>query len=344
MSASAIMRAIRFGPYSLRYRPRVVFVAVLCTLLLAAMALITVLSAGAHLTLSEVWTGLMGSGDAATIRSVRSRRIPRILVAMMVGGALGVSGAIIQSLSRNVLGSPDLMGLTVGAAATAGYYILYIGIDVLGTALAAAAGGIGAAILVYALAIRDGTINGLQLVLVGIGVGATLGASIDLLVIWSDVRQATDVAMWRAGSLSGRGWPHVWMMALSLALLLPPLAGFARHVNLIEMGDDAATSLGVRTEHVRRLATLGAVLLACAATAVAGPIAFVALAAPHIARRLMRCAAVPLLGGFLFGALLLLVADYVSVTVNLGWRTPVGLITSFLGGSYLVWLLAMRRT
>ena len=211
-----------------------------------------------------------------------------LITAIGVGGSLGVAGAVFQTLSRNVLGSPDIIGFTTGAATAAVVQIVFFGGGVLQTAGAAVLGGMLTALLVYALARKDGVSGGLRLVLVGIGVGAMLSAVMSFLVVRADIDDATVVQQWTAGSLTGRGWPHAVSVAIAVGVLVPALVVVSRRVTMMEMGDDAASSLGISVERYRFAGILLAVALTGAATAATGPIAFVALAAPQIARRLAR--------------------------------------------------------
>ncbi len=335
-------RTARLGPWSVRLAPRALAVGAAALLVLAVIAVVTLGTGRLGLSPAEAWSAIWGRGDASAVRSVQGRRLPRLVTAMGVGGALGVSGAVFQSLARNALASPDVIGFTTGAATGAVVQILFAGGGVLETALAAVGGGLVTAFVVYGLARKDGVTGGLRLVLVGIGVGAVLGAVTDFLMVRAEVADAALAQLWSAGSLTGRGWPHALAVLTAVAVLLPMIAGVARRVTLMEMGDDVAASLGVRVERYRLAAAALGVLLVAGAVAAAGPISFVALAAPQIARRLARGSGVLVMTSFLVGAALLAGADLLAQTVEIGLRTPVGLVTSLLGGLYLVWLLGRR--
>nr|WP_307299367.1 iron chelate uptake ABC transporter family permease subunit [Microbacterium natoriense] len=285
---------------------------------------------------------VIGDVFPATVRSVWARRMPRALTALLVGAGLAMSGAIFQSLSRNPLGSPDIIGFTTGAATGAVAQIILFHGGVLETSIAAMAGGLVTASLVYVLARRDGISGGVRLVLVGMGVGAAMGAITALLMVRADINDATVAQLWSAGSLTGRGWPHVTILLFVLLLLVPMLISCARTVSFLEMGDDAARSLGVSAERNRVVALILGVAAAAVAVAAAGPIAFVAFAAPQIARRLAPAPGVQLGVSALTGSLLLLLADLLAQNLEIGLRTPVGLVTSLLGGLYLLCLLARR--
>ncbi|WP_298040270.1 iron chelate uptake ABC transporter family permease subunit [uncultured Microbacterium sp.] len=220
--------------------------------------------------------------------------------------------------------------------------IVLFGGGVWQTAAAAIAGGLTTAVVVYLLSRRDRVSGGTRLVLVGIGVGSALSALTSLLMVRASMDNASVAQLWTSGSLTGRGWPYVLALAVGILLIVPALAVISRSVSYLEMGDDAAQSLGIPAERMRLIAMMLAVMLAAIAVAAAGPIAFIAFAAPHIARRIRPSTGVQLGVSALTGALLLVLADLLSANLDVGLRTPAGLVTSLLGGVYLLWLLARR--
>lgn len=335
-------RVLRTGPWSVRYDPVVVALGTALVVLIVVAGVVTMLQGTLHLSPREVVDALLGSGEERAIRTVRGRRLPRLLTAVLVGGCLGASGSVFQSMSRNVLGSPDIIGFTTGAATGAVIQIVVFDGGVVRTAIAAVVSGLLTALAVYLLARKDGVSGGYRLILVGIGMGATLGSVTSFLLVRASIQDASVVQQWSAGSLTGRGWPHVAYVACAAAVLLPALMATSRDLTYLEMGDDVAGSLGISVERVRfRVLVLG-VGLAAVATAATGPISFVALAAPQIVARLTRRSGVRLVPSFLMGSALLVLADLLSQSVDVGLRTPVGLVTSLLGGLYLLWLLARK--
>lgn len=346
MSAAALSvpsgRVVRVGPLSLRVRPRVLLVGALLLLVLLAIITASLLIGSQRLGFSDLAAVVTGEARPSLTRSVLGRRLPRALTAALVGALLGMSGAAFQSLSRNPLGSPDIIGFTSGAATAAVFQIVVLGGGMIATAIAAVLGGIVTALIVYLLARRDGITGGLRLVLVGIGVGAVVSAISALLIARADIDDALLAQLWSSGSLTGRGWPHVWATLAALAVVGPVLLRLGRDLALIEMGDDSAHGVGVQVERTRFFAVIVAVAAAAAATAATGPIAFIAFAAGQIARRLAPVPGVLLGLSALIGAALLAGADLLSQNLDVGLRTPVGLVTSVLGGLYLLWLLARR--
>ena len=338
------MTALAFRGLSLRVHMRSL---VVCALLLAAMLVAAVVSIGTGdfpLSAGDVVATLVGRGDPASEFIVETLRLPRVLTAVLVGAAFGIAGAIFQSISRNPLGSPDMIGFTVGSVTGAVLVILVIDGTTSQIAAGAIGGGLVTAVIIYVLALRGG-VQGYRLVLVGIGVAAVLQAINAYLVARATREDAYEAAHWMIGSVNGRGWEHVAPMAAALAVLVPAALLLARPLALLEMGDDAARALGVSAERSRLALIIVAVGLTAVATASTGPIAFVALAAPQIARRLTRSATPSLIPAAIMGSLLLVTSDLAAQRL-LSIDLPVGVMTGALGGVYLCWLLrsGWRRT
>jgi iron complex transport system permease protein len=286
----------------------------------------------------DVIATLFGGGDRATSFVIETLRLPRALCGLLIGLALGASGAIFQSLTRNPLGSPDIVGFIQGASAAAVLEIVVFGGGTFAVAAGATVGGVATALLVYALAARGGA-PGYRLILVGIGVSFMLVAVTDFLLTRSTLEEAQQANVWLTGSLNGRGWEHVRPIAATLVVLAPVIAVLARELRTLELGDEAARGLGVPVERSRFALVLVAVALCAVATASAGPIVFVALAAPQIARRLTRAGGPGVACAALTGAVLLLAADCASQRIPGDLQLPVGVLTGVLGGIYLTWLL-----
>lgn len=331
------------GRISLRTRPRTLLV---CGLLLTAAAAVGVLAIGTGdypLSPLDVLRTLAGGGPPGADFVVTDIRLPRLLTGLLVGAALGVSGAVFQSLSRNPLGSPDIVGFTTGSASGGLLAIIVLGGGTALVPFGAIAGGLATAAAVHLLTRRGGGAHGYRLVLTGIGVSAVLGAVNSYLLTRANLNEAQQAVVWLAGSLNGRGWEHVVPVAIALAVLLPATAALARPLSLLEMGDDAALGLGVPVARTRLALLVAAVALAAVATAAAGPVPFVALAAPQLARRLTRDPGPNLLPAAFMGALLAVAADYLAQRLLGGRELPVGIMTAAVGGIYLLWLLTRER-
>ena len=339
-------KTLRAGGYSLVVKPRA---AVGTGLLLAATATLAVvaMSVGTlDLRFVEVVNHLFrpaaaeaGGGAVPGGQVVRNIRLPRVITAIFAGAGLGVSGSVFQSLSRNALGSPDVIGFTTGAATGAISQIILFQAGPLQVALGAVVGGILTAAVVYLLSRKAGVTGGYRLVLVGIGVGAVLGAINGLLLVLGDLDNAIAANLWLSGSLDARNWGHALAVMTGVVLLIPGVALLGRRASLMEMGDDLASQLGVPVERTRLLLMLIAVVLAGVATGATGPIAFVALAAPQLVARLTRSQALPVISAAAMGACLLVVSDLVSQLLPLKAAFPIGRMTGILGGMYLIWLL-----
>ncbi|MEV5500003.1 iron chelate uptake ABC transporter family permease subunit [Nonomuraea fuscirosea] len=332
---------VRVGPWSVRLAPRALFVT---ALLVVAGFCVTVaaLSTGEFtVPVPDILDALFGQGTPVAELIVGKLRAPRVVTGLLVGAAFGISGAIFQSLTRNPLGSPDFIGFTAGAS-TGGIVAVVSGGSAAMIAGGALTGCVVTAVLVYALAYRGG-VQGYRLVLVGIGANALLVALNSYLLTRANINDAATAGAWLTGSLSGRGWDHALPVALALLVLLPVCAYVSRPMRMIEMGDDAARAMGIRVEIVRGAALTAGVLLSGVATAAAGPVVFVALAAPQLARRLTRSPGVTMGASALMGAVLLTGADLAAQRLLAPTQLPVGVLTAAIGGTYLVLLLRKDR-
>lgn len=330
----------RLGPASGVRRPR----AVLLPVLLAGVAFLLVAVSTARgdypLPLVDVVRTLLGGGDSTDRLVVVDLRLPRALTGLLVGTALGVSGAVTQSLARNPLASPDVLGITQGASAAA-VAVVVLGLGgTVGLPLAALAGGLLAATLVVLLGATGG-VQGLRIVLVGVGVGAALTSLTSYLMLRAQISELGLAMVWLTGSLDGRGWQHVVPVGVAVVLALGLCAVLAPALATLRLSEDSARALGVRVPLARGALLLAAVVLAAAATAAAGPIAFVALVAPQIAARVLRGPGPALLTSGLVGGVLLLGADLVARTL-LPVELPVGVVTAAIGAPYLLLLLVTR--
>ncbi|WJV51382.1 FecCD family ABC transporter permease [Streptomyces flavofungini] len=274
---------------------------------------------------------------------VGTLREPRMVVGLLVGAAFGVAGALIQTVARNPLASPDIIGISQGASAvTVGAMTFGVTSYTLLPYLSVA-GGILAALLVYVFAWRGG-LHATRFVLIGIGFAIALRSVTTLFMTKGDYLVAQQAQIWMTGSLNGRGWPEADPLALTLLVLLPFVAWAARAQRTAAMDDDTATALGVRLGRVRFGLVLLGVVLASVATGAAGPVDFVALLAPQIARRLTRTAQIPLLGSALLGALIVVLADLLARKLFAPTELPVGVLTAAVGAPYLIWLIIRSRS
>lgn len=312
-------------------------------ILVAVVALAIALTVGrASLSVGEVVNTLLGGGDRNSRYIVLERRLPRALTGILVGAALGVAGALLQTLLRNPLASPDVIGITTGSSAAAVFLLTVVGTTGAMVSLGALVGGVVTATLMYLLAWRDG-VSGYRLVLIGIGLAAILASAVSYMMSRAQVTTAHDALVWLTGSLNGRGWGDLAPLAVAMVILLPACAVLAGPLGALRCGDDLARGLGVRVEPARVGLLLCAVGLAAVATAAAGPVAFIALLAAPIARRLMRDGSPALMGAALVGAVLITAADIAAQNISETNQLPVGVLTGAIGAPYLLWLLVQMN-
>lgn len=319
-------------------------VAVTLLLLAVTVALVVLsISTGTYdIPLDEVIGGLLGTADGGTVLVVREWRMPRALLAALFGIALGMSGAIFQSLTRNPLGSPDIIGFSSGSYTGALVVLLVTGGGYYAVAVGALAGGILTALVVFVLAYRRG-VQGFRLIIVGIGVSALLAALNTYLMLKASPEEQLTAGVWGSGSLNGVSIDQLVPVVIVLAILVPLVLALSPALRVLELGDDAAGSLGSRPTGIRLVAIVLGVALVALVTAAAGPIAFIALVAPQIARRLTRSAGVGLVAAGIMGAGLLVLSDFLAQRLFAPLQLPVGIVTVSVGGLYFVWLL-IRET
>lgn len=302
----------------------------------------------AHLFLGHDLAHALGFGDPATLSTttliVWTVRLPRVLVGMLVGVNLAISGSIFQAITRNEMASPYLLGVSSGA----GLSILVV--LVLFPALAsflpliAMIGGAAAFVVVYAIAWHHGS-SPVRLVLAGVIVGAIAGSlQAGLFFVAKDIAIVQNAMAWTTGSLTGVGWEQVRMVApWTLTCAVLALSG-ARHLDVLMLGDSTAKSLGMTVERARFLLAATAILAAASAVAVAGLVGFVGLIVPHVVRNTVGSPHRLLLVGCIFaGPALLVSADTVARLILNPVQIPVGIVTGVLGGGFFLYLMRRRR-
>ncbi len=314
-----------------------IFICLVLAALSIGVAALSLASGRYPIALVDVLAALAGHGDDQVRMIVVEWRLPRVALAFLLGGALAMSGAIFQSLTRNPLGSPDIIGFSAGSHTGALVVILLLSGGYYETATGALIGGILTAMAVYLLAYRRG-VQGFRLIVVGIGVAAMLSAFNAWMIREADLQIAIGAAIWGAGSLNGLGFEQLVPVAIVLCIAGPLTLLLYRPMRQLEMGDDAARASGVTAARTRLLLMVLGVALTAIVTAAAGPISFIALAAPQIAKRLTRSAGVALISSALTGGLLLLAADWAAQHA-FGAQLPVGVMTVSIGGVYFIWLL-----
>lgn len=334
----------RRGRVAVRLDARSVVVCASLAMVIAGLSVLAMMTGSYPLSPAQVISALTGGENGLVREIVVEWRLPRVLAAVVFGAALGVSGAVFQSLLRNPLADPGIIGFAEGSYTGALIVILVINGSYAQLVGGALFGGMATALLVYLLAYRRG-VQGFRLIIVGIGVSAMLASLNTWLILKADLDDAMSAAAWNAGSLNGVGWNQVVIGSVCIAVLLVLAAIASRSMRQMELGDDAAASQGVRIAPARLGLIVVGVALTATVTAASGPIAFISLVAPQIARRLARTAGITLIPAAFVGALLCLASDYIAQHIA-PTPLPVGIITVMLGGGYLGWLLfteARRR-
>lgn len=270
---------------------------------------------------------------------VMETKLPRAVLAVLAGGAFGLSGAIFQTTLRNPLASPDIIGVNMGASAAAVFAIVSLGLRGTPVAVAAMSGAVLVAIVVRLVA---GTHGGFRIVLVGVALAAVLQSAVQYLFTRANLYDAQTALVWLTGNLNGADWPTIRQTAIGLAVLLPLTWYASESLRMTELGDDTAAGLGVSGRRTDALLML-AVLVAGVAVAATGPIVFAGFLAGPISRALNR-GRTTLLGAFLTGAAICVAADHVGAAAIEGVNLPVGVVTGAVGAPFLLWLLAAGRT
>ena len=316
-------------------RRRVVLV-VLAVLVAAAFA-VSLMAGRTFYPPADVLGVIAGRDVAGASFTVGTLRLPRAVLAVLVGMCFGLGGVTFQTMLRNPLASPDIIGISSGASAAAAFAIVTLHLGEAGVSAFAIVVGLGVAVVIYTLSFSDG-VAGTRLILIGIGIAAMLD-SITAYILTRAAEWDLQAAMrWLTGSLNGATWAETVPVAIATVVLAPVLLALARNLSMMQLGDDTAAALGVRIERTRIMTIVAAVGLIAFATAATGPIAFVAFLAGPIAARIVGPAGSLLLPSALVGALLVLVADFTG-QYAFDTRYPVGIVTGVLGAPYLIYLL-----
>ena len=328
------------GPVAAQIPWRVVILNFVLVAVILCLSIWALMQGDREYSAFQVIDTLLGGGTRSS-RIFVPLRAARIVAALLVGAALGLSGAIFQVISGNTLGSPDIIGFTNGAATGALLQIIVFNSGPVEVAAGAVIGGLATSLLVWLMTRHTG-LRGFRLVLVGIGVGSTLAALNSLLVVRASLTQAQTAASWLAGSLNDIVWERSFALMIAMALVMPALLLVTRPLGAIRFGDNVAAGLGVSVNRYRVAALFIGVLLVSLATATTGPVAFVALAAPHIAKTLTKTTGVGFTSSALMGALLVFGSDLIGRYVIPGGM-QVGVVTGAIGGLYLMYLIYLER-
>ncbi|SMQ57910.1 iron ABC transporter permease [Agreia sp. VKM Ac-1783] len=320
-------------------RIRSLVIAAVLIVALAALAVVALMLGDRVVAPGDVLSTLFGGGSGGDRFVILGLRVPRLLLGLMVGAAFGLAGAVFQSLLGNPLASPDIIGISQGASAAAVGAILFAGWSGLAVSFAAFGGAVLVAGLITVLAARHG-VAGSRFVLIGIALAFLAQAAINFMLTRSDVRDAQSALVWLVGSLGTVTSEELTSTAVGLVVLVLALALVSPRLRMLQLGDEAATGLGVRVTPARLVITLIAVGLAAVATAAAGPVVFVAFVSAPIARRLLGGTGPALVVSALVGALVVTGSDLIAQHAVSGLQVPVGIVTGIVGAPVLLVLLA----
>jgi iron complex transport system permease protein len=323
--------------------PRPAFVIGTLSVLCLGVALGTMGLGAVRVPQPHAIEALFGHGSEDQVRTIRDYELPRILMAILVGTGLAVSGSVIQGVTRNPLAAPDIIGVVKGAAL--GSVILLLAYPTAALSYlppAAFAGGLLAMLVVYLVSYKHGGTTPVRLALVGIAVSAFCEAIIRYVMI-DEAHGIGSALVWLTGSLAAIDMKRVWETSPWICILVPLAFFYAHRLDLLGLGDDMAHGLGVSVERTRRITLLLAVLLASACVAVAGSVLFIGLIAPHMARRLVGSRHLVLIPtAALIGSLMLLVADAIGRGANPPIELPAGMVTAVIGAPYFIYLLTRK--
>ena len=286
---------------------------------------------------SDVLAVLLGQDVPGASFTVGTLRLPRAVLAVLAGACFGLGGVTFQTMLRNPLASPDIIGISSGASAAAAFGIVILGLSGTAVSLLSIVAGLLVALLIYLLSSRGG-VAGTRLILVGIGISAMLTSLTDWVLSKAGQWDLQEALRWLTGSLNNTSWEQALPVLAALVVLGPVLLSRSGELRITQLGDDAAQALGVRTGRTRLVVVVAAVGLIAFATSASGPIAFVAFLSGPIAARIVGPGASPMLPAAAVGALLVLVADLVGQFAT-GTRYPVGVVTGVLGAPYLLYLI-----
>ncbi|MEU6957778.1 Fe(3+)-hydroxamate ABC transporter permease FhuB [Streptomyces sp. NPDC045714] len=332
---------LRRGPLSLLVTRRAALAALALTGVLLLAVVLSAYAGQSDMGVGRTFRAVLGQGDRFDVLLVRKFRLGRIVAGLTAGAALGLAGCLTQTLARNRLATPELLGVNDGATAAV---LLSVTLSATGSFGAWWAGPLGALAAVIVVTTVSGGLGqrGYRVLVVGLAMSALASAITQVVLSRRSLSSASSLYVWTSGSLNGRSYSVAVPVLIGLAILVPVALVVARHLGVLRFDDATASSLGSAPGRVRALSLLLAVALAGLAVGICGPVGFVALASPVIASRLAGPLRVPLVGSMLTGAVLVVAADTLGRVVLEGVELPVGIVTTVLGGPFLLWVLLGR--
>ena len=343
-------RVITIGRLSIFFNVRLIFLSVLVSTLAAGAFALNIAHGDYPLDITDVVRILAGNGTRIEHKVVFELRMGRAVTALAVGAALGCAGALTQSVARNPLVSPDVLGLTEGASLAVVMAIGFAGLDAtriskgadtllstVGIPLVASVGALITAAFIWFIA-GSSRAHTMQLVLIGVGAAMFLNAAIVWIMAETDLERSTQAKVWLTGSLNGRDWGNAWPVVGCVLVVCASAGWLSFRLSALALGEQTAHVLGVNVRLATMTQLLCAVVLSALAVSAAGPIAFIAFVTPHIARFAAQTATPPLILSALLGGLLVSAADYLARVV-LPWELPVGVVTAVCGAPVLLYFI-----
>ncbi|GCD34225.1 iron ABC transporter permease [Streptomyces chrestomyceticus JCM 4735] len=332
---------LRRGPLSFLVARRATLAGLLLAVLLLVAVVLSAYAGQSDMGVTRTFQAIFGQGDRFDVLLVQKFRLGRIVAGLAAGAALGLAGCLTQTLARNRLATPELLGVNDGATAAV---LLSVTLSATGTFGAWWAGPLGALVAAIVVTVVSGGLGqrGYRVLVVGLAMSALASAATQVALSRRSLNSASSLYVWTSGSLNGRSYAVAVPVLIGLAVLVPLSLAVARHLGVLRFDDATASSLGATPGRTRAVCLLLAVALAGLAVGICGPVGFVALASPVIASRLAGPLRVPLVGTMLTGALLVVAADTVGRIVFAGTEVPVGVVTTVLGGPFLLWVLLGR--
>ena len=321
----------------LRRRRRFIFVTSILAVIALALCSTMLMLGNTIYPVNDVISVLLGEQVQGASFAVGTIRLPRMIAGVFAGFSFGVGGYVFQTMLRNPLANPNVIGITAGSSAAAVFCIIVLQASNTIVSIASVVGGLATVLVIYFLS-KGSSFSIGRLILIGIGIQAMLTAVINYLMLIGKTHDIPTAIRWVSGSLNGAKMENLYPLILDVCIFLPIIIFFGKRLEMLELGEQAATSLGVDPNKTRLILIVSSVLIIALATATTGPIAFVAFLSGPIAKRLVGVGFSNIIPAGLVGVILVLGADLIGQFAFVA-RYPVGVITGILGAPYLIYLL-----
>ncbi|MBM7660341.1 iron complex transport system permease protein [Bacillus mesophilus] len=318
-------------------RRRFILVNVILVIIALALCCTMLMLGNTIYPVQDILRVLLGEEVKGATFAVGSIRLPRMVAGVFAGFAFGVAGTVFQTMLRNPLANPNVIGITAGSSAAAVFCIIVLQASSTVVSIASIFGGLATVIIIYLLS-RGSSFSIGRLILIGIGIQAMLSAVISYLLLIGQLYDIPTAMRWLSGSLNGAKMENLYPLIVTVLIFTPVIVALGKRLDVLELGEQAATSLGIHTDKTRLLLIISSVLIIALATATTGPIAFIAFLAGPIAKRLVGAGFSPIIPAGLVGIILVLASDLIGQFAFVA-RYPVGVVTGIIGAPYLLYLL-----